>query len=262
MKKILLTLAILAVAAVGANAQLDVSVTGTNYVIDFDSTISGVSNGQFTGAGFQPSPTTGQLDSDAWAGTGMDSPDFTFSGSATSDDWARGEVSTPQNTGGLYAYGSTDRQLMIQPGATDFTPGTFTLRIQNTTGDTVTSWALGYDLWVNNDQARANSFNLSYSTDDSSYTGSLSGYATYTSPETSDGAGWHKVGAAANTVSATVANNGYLYMRWSGDDVSGSDNRDEFGLDNVSVKAVPEPTVCALFGAGALFWVLRRKRAA
>lgn len=33
-------------------------------------------------------------------------------------------------------------------------------------------------------------------------------------------------------------------------------------FDNVVVSVVPEPVTCALFGAGALFWVLRRKRAA
>lgn len=263
MKKILLTLAILTVAGVGANAQLNVGVTGTNYVIDFDSTFSGVSNGQFAGAGFQSAPTAGQLDSDAWAGTGMSDGAFAFGGTATIGDWARGAVSTPQSTGGLYSYGTTNRQLMIQPIGADFAPGTLTLRIQNTTGSTVTSWALGYDLWVNNDQGRSNSFNLSYSTDNSSFSIiGLTGVSAYTSIAAADLLGWHNVGTAADSVSATVANNGFLYMRWSGADVGGSGSRDEFGLDNVSVRAIPEPVTCALFGAGALLWVLRRKRTA
>lgn len=261
-KKSLFTLAFLAVAMVGARAQLNVGVTGTNYVIDFDSTISGVSNGQFAGAGFQSSPTAGQLDSNAWAGTGMSDADFAFGGSATSGDWARGTTTSSEATGGVYAFGSTDRQLLIQPTEDDFTPGTLTLRIQNTTGNTVSSWALGYDLWLNNDQNRSNSFNFSYSIDDSIYTGGLSGLATYTSPAAFDGAGWHEIGSAANTVSASVANNGFLYVRWTGDDVGGSGSRDEFGVDNVTVRAVPEPVTCALFGAGLLLWVLRRKRIA
>ena len=38
--------------------------------IDFSSTVTGVSNGAYTAAGFQATPTLGQLDSDAWAVTG------------------------------------------------------------------------------------------------------------------------------------------------------------------------------------------------
>jgi len=41
----------------------------------------------------------------------------------------------------------------------------------------------------------------------------------------------------------TIANNGLFYLRWSGADVSGSGSRDEFALDDISVKgmaAVPE----------------------
>jgi hypothetical protein len=48
-------------------------------------------------------------------------------------------------------------------------------------------------------------------------------------------------------LSATVGNSSRLYLRWTGDDVSGSGSRDEFGLDNITVSAVPEPGA-VLFG--------------
>ena len=75
-----------------ATAQLQITSAGGPFSILFDATVSGVSNGQFSGTGFQATPSSGQLDSDAWAGTGVNSTptSFTFGGTATTNDWARG----------------------------------------------------------------------------------------------------------------------------------------------------------------------------
>jgi hypothetical protein len=67
------------------------------------------------------------------------------------------------------------------------------------------------------------------------------------------------VGTPDNTIAAIVPNNGYLYLRWSGADVSGSGNRDEFGLDNIAITAVPEPAVALLGSLGMLGLLCRRR---
>lgn len=255
---------LLSLALGEAEAQLLVSQTGTAYVITFDSTVSGVNTGQYAGSGFQASPTSGQLDSDAFAVTGWSDGNLAFGGSQTGGDYARGAVTAAQTTGGMYAFGTTDRKLMIQQGGSDWAPGTLTLRIRNTTGSAVTGWILGYELYVRNDQARGNSFNFSYSTDGTNFvtTGLSSPNFAYTSGAAADANGWGLVGTPSNTISATVANSGYLYIRWSGADVSGSGSRDEFGIDDISVLAVPEPSSAALAfgGIGMMFAFFRRKR--
>ena len=255
------------VLAMKASAQLQVSDPATKITITFDSTISGVINGQFTGGGFQPTPSTGQLDSDAWAITGWSNGTLAFGGTQTtaSTDYTRGTTTEAVSSGGIYAFGTTNQMLMIQPVGDDFTPGTMTLKIQNTTGAAVSSWDLAYDLYVRNDQLRSNSFNFSYSTNNTSYltTGLVASdpLFAYTSTEAAGtDTGLNLIGMPMASIAATVENNEFLYIRWSGADVGGSGSRDEFAIDNLSVTAVPEPGT-AVLGVVALLGFLRRRRA-
>lgn len=244
-------------------ASLAISNVATPTVITFDSSITDVSNGQFTGSGFQSTPTTGQLDSDAWAVTGWSDGALAFGGTRTtaSTDYTRGTTSGAVTTGGIYSFGTTDRQLMIQPGGSDWAPGTITLKITNTTGFTMTDWTLGYDLFVRNDQARSSSFNFSYSTDGTTFltTGLSDALFSYTSTAVADALGWRKIGTPSATITATVLDGADFYVRWSGADVGGTGSRDEFGIDNISIATVPEPSA-ALFGALSLLGILRRRR--
>ncbi|MEM6884684.1 MAG: PEP-CTERM sorting domain-containing protein [Verrucomicrobiota bacterium] len=241
-KGVVLALAFAGLMAVDAKAQLAITTLSSTETIDFQS---------FDGSGFAATPAAGQLDSDTWDIQGFNS----------AGDLARGASSGGVTTGGVYSFdvGGGNNTLGFQPGGSDFTPGTATLTIQNTTGFTVNSWNFGYDLWVFNDQGRANSFNWEWSTDNVSFN-SLS---TYTSVEVADGApAWNNVqNNTANGIAASVANNGFIYLRWAGDDVSGGGSRDEFGIDNVTVTAVPEPSSFALISMGmGLLYLLRRKR--
>jgi hypothetical protein len=70
MKKILSFLSV--VVATASFSQLSVDALSTNYTIDFDATVAGVNNGQFQGAGFDPAPGAGLLDSDAWSMDGFE----------------------------------------------------------------------------------------------------------------------------------------------------------------------------------------------
>jgi hypothetical protein len=243
---------------------LTISTANTPATVDFDTTVTDVNNGQWAGTGFQSAAAVGQLDSDSWASTGMSDGDLTFGGTQTTanTDYTRLTASTPQATGGFYAYdvdptATVNRALWVQPGGADFTLGTITLRVLNSTGVTVSNWDLSYLLYYNNDQPRANSFNLSYSVDDSTYT-PIPGL-DFTSPEAADASGVLSI-LKSTQIPVPVATGNQLYLRWSGDDVSGAGNRDEFGLDNITLTAIPEPgaalvggLVCSVMGLVAVW---------
>lgn len=200
----------------------------------------------FTGAGFQSTPIAGQLSSNSWAITGFSDGALAFGGTrmTTNTDFTRGSSSVAVNTGGIYSFdlgGSNGNALGVQPGGSDFnTNGTFTLRVQNTTGSAITSLNVAYELWVRNDQARSSSFNFSYSQDNITYT-SISGL-DYTSTAALDALGWQKNNRTTNLTGLNIPTNGYIYLRWTGTDVGGSGNRDEFALDNISV-IVPQAEI-------------------
>src|SRR5690606_37030536 len=89
-----------------ATAQLNVDAFMSPYVIPFDATLAVVNNGALTGAGFAPAPTGGQLNSNAWAVTGMSDGALNFGNSVSTGDHARGQNSDPGgvSTGGIYAF--------------------------------------------------------------------------------------------------------------------------------------------------------------
>lgn len=244
----------------------------STHTIDFDATVNGVNNEAFTGTGLQPSPNSGQLDSDAWAVTGWSDGNLAFGGtqSTASTDYTRGVSSGGVNTGGIYGFdvdatAGVNRSLGIQPGGSDWAPGTLTLRIRNSTGATVGSFDIAYNVYVRNDQGRANSFNFSHSTDGSAFTSESS--LNLTSTATADGSPQFVAQSRSITVSGlSVADGGFFYLRWSGADVSGGGFRDEFALDDIVITAigvpVPEPETYALVaGVGLVgFGLWRRTR--
>ena len=200
----------------------------------------------FTAAGFEPAPSTaGRLNSNAWATTGWsDSPDLAFGGTKTAGgtDYTRGTTAVSVTQGGIYSFtgapGSVaDPALMMQPGGSDFTPGTLTLRIQNNGTSLINQLAVSYNIFLRNDNARSNSFNFSYSSDNITYTPVTA--LDYATPAAADGLGWVAVaGAPSRSTTITGINilpTAYFYIRWTSDDVSGSGSRDELGLDDINI---------------------------
>ncbi len=232
-----------------ASAQLSLTTSGSTVTIDFDNTLAGVNNGAFAGTGFQPTPSAGQLNSNAWAMTGLSDGSLAFGGTQNSGDFARGNTTVAVTTGGIYSHDTlSQRRLMIQPAGGDWAPGTLTLRIQNNTGSPLRQIDIAYDLWVRNDQNRANSFNFSFSTDDATYTPVPS--MDYTSPATAvSGAVFQLVGTSPSRrlriAGLDIPNGGYFYARWSGADVSGTGSRDEFALDNIAVTGFTSNLIAA-----------------
>lgn len=114
--------------------------------------------------------------------------------------------------GGVYAFDTAmgDYCLGIQPTEDDFTPGDFTLRIQNNTGSTITQLEIGYQIKVLNNTDRSNSFNFSYSTDDSNYTSVPA--LDYASPLAQDASpAWFTVNRSTTLTGLNVPNGAYLF---------------------------------------------------
>ena len=244
MKRLFVLLLLVSSLGYNSYSQLSITSSGTNYVVDFDNTLTGVNNGQYSGSGFQTTPSTGQLDSDAWAVEGMSDGDVNFGGSGTSGDFARGTRPGGVSTGGFYAFvvASGNNTFGIQPGGSDWTSGNVTLKIQNNTGGMVSSLSLSYCIYYYNDQGRANSFNFSHSADDISYTSVSS--LNFTSPQAASGSpSWQYVDRNITITGLNVVDGGYYYLRWTGDDVSGSGSRDEFGLDDITINVKNESDI-------------------
>ncbi len=191
----------------------------------------------FDGSGFAPNPAAGQLDSDIWRVTGLSDGDGTFGGTYTTGDFARGSSSGGVSTGGVYSFdvGGGNTTLGVQPGSSDFTPGDFTLKIENTTGSTVADVYVSYVIWTFNDQDRANSLNFSWSLDDTTYTQVPS--LDYTTPGTADTTPtWTSVSRSTTLTGVNLPAGGFLYLKWTGDDVSGSGARDEYAIDDIEAR--------------------------
>lgn len=238
-------------------AQLSLTNGSPSATIDFSNsmptTVGTNTSTAFAGAGFSPNPTnatSGRLNSNAWSVVGWSDPDINYGGTGTSGDPARGVHANQAagiTTGGMYAYtglpgSATNPALMFQALATEFTPGTLTLRLQNNGTTIITSLAISYNLFVRNDQSRGDSLNFSYSSDDfinSDYPVASMDYGSTIAP---DALGWVQVGSSPSR-SATlstgvyIAPGQYFYLRWSHKDGGGSGSRDELGLDDINITA-------------------------
>lgn len=224
-------------------------------ILPIAAAVTPVDFNDFRGQGFSPLPLPGQLDSDYWRVTGLSDGNGTFGGTHDTGDFARGLHNGGTGTGGVYAFdlysapNITDTILGVQPTTDDFTPGAFTLRLQNTTGSTLDQVYVAYEIWTRNDQPRSNSLNFAYSKDDSVYTSVAA--LDFTTPLTADPSPfWSPVTRTVTLSGLGLANGAYLYLRWQGDDVGGSGSRDEYGIDDV-VVSIGGPTALGVVGLRA-----------
>lgn len=208
--------------------------------LDFSTSFTG-----FLGAGFAPSPTASQLDSDDWRVQGVsDTPAGSFGGTHTTGDYARGASAGNVVSGGIYGFdvGGGDRVLGWQPSGSDLNPGTITLRINNTTGNTVNTLDVSYEVWYNNNDGRTSIVSLRHSSDDATYT-TISAL-DFTSPVALDTNGWQMVPKTTQITGLNIPNGGVYYIQWrTVDAVGGSGGRDELGIDDVSVAVGVAPDV-------------------
>ncbi len=238
-----------------APAALIISSTGSAEVIDFTG---------FTGAGFAQAPAAGQLDSDEWRIGGLSTGPGTFGGTHDAGDFARGTSTGGVTTGGIYSFevSAGNPALGFQATGSDVTPGDITLQINNGTGQATSGIVVSYDVWVFNDQGRANSLNFAHSSDDLTYTNV--GALDFTSAEAADAVPvWVQV-SRSTTITTALAAGDDFFLQWNTDDVSGAGSRDEFAIDNISVtltaSAVPEPSSWALLALMGGVIVYRRRK--
>jgi hypothetical protein len=208
----------------------------------------------YSGAGFSPNPTiAGRLNSNAWEVRGFSFGTLNFGGTQTVDAFGRGSVTGAVVSHGIYAFtelpGSVaNPALMVQPSGTEFSPGSITLRIRNGGTTSITQLQVDYNLFVRNDENKSNSFNFSHSLDNVVFQDEP--LLDYASPETADALEWVSIGLSPSRsiiiTGLNIAPGAFYYLRWSSEELSGTGNSDEFGLDDIRVSATygaPAPEI-------------------
>ena len=194
----------------------------------------------FNASGFSPLPMPGQLDSLVWRVGGLSdspAPAYGFTG-ASGTDFGRGLITTNDPTAaGVYAP-AADPALVIQPTGAEFDAGGFIeTRLQNNSGANETGFVIGFDWVYRNSAPRADTMTFSYSIDGTNFTPLPA--ADFSSPAASDaGADFTHVGIVPISLgNVTLAPNQSLTLRWTHTSSSGAGNRDEIGIDNLTVDA-------------------------
>ncbi len=208
----------------------------------------------YAGNGFSPNPTiAGRLNSNAWSVQGFSFGTLGFGGTQTVDSFGRGSVTSGVITTGTYAFTElpatvANPTLMIQPGSGEFAPGSITLRIRNNGATNLTQLQVSYNLFVRNDGDMSSSFNFSHSDDNIAFVEEPS--MDYASPELLDPFEWvqESVSPSRSLVISgiNIPPGSFYYIRWSSDDVSGTGQRDEFGLDDIQITGTygtPAPEI-------------------
>ena len=228
-------------------AQLDIFVINVPVIVDFEQTFTGVNEGAFAGGGFAPSPATGQLDSDAWEVAGMSDGNLDFGQSNVAGDFARGTHSGGVGTGGIYAFEVGSNLILgVQPGASDFTPGSLTLKAVNMTGDVIEDLQVEYTIWELNNADRSNSLNFEWSLNGTSFT--MEPSLDFNTTEAAAGSpSWMSTSRSITLAGVNLPSGDDFFFNWNFDDASGSGSRDEHGIDNITLTAsgpgrgIPEP---------------------
>lgn len=291
-----MTLAVMVGAAPCLHAQWSITTTDTANVITFDAYVPDVfgPSGTFsvTGSGFNPTPSAASpYDSNAWAAVAGASANLAlpadgnslsgslgFGGTVAAGNVSRGVSPVAGNTAGLQVATdlsnlgtNTNRGLAFRPQGTGTDNATVWLKIQNNTGSTVTQWTIDYTGYYIDIGASATPVSFAYSSDNgATFSSNVSGLG-FTTPGTNavttpTAADWTSVGIAATTLDVSVANGGYLILRWQmGQDILVNGNAgNRIAIDDISITAVaiPEPSsFAALAGLGILgFTGCRRRR--
>lgn len=218
--------ALVLVAVTGtAAAQRPITSVRTRY--DFN---------DYLGTGLDTAPVAGQLDSDEWMVTGNSVGNSTFGGTHVTDDFARGVDADTVATGGMYAFtvAAGDNAFGWQPTGADLTPGQFVVRFVNNTGAPIVDPRLGYEVWIYNDQPRANSVIPATSVDGTTFVAWPA--ETVTSAEAADAApAWIATSKSIVLTGVTIPDAGLFYVAFDTNDVTGLGERDQFAIDDLEV---------------------------
>jgi hypothetical protein len=218
---------------------LQINALNTTYTIDFDTTVTHVNNGSFTGTGFAAVPTAGQLDANAFAIDGLQDATTIFGEEQSGNDFGKGISSGGTTSGGIYAFevAANDYALGIQPTGNDFTPGTIHLQFTNNTGAIVTDVSLAYEVYFFNNETRSNDFICSHGPDTSSLT-TVSASRIYSGLESDAVPVWERNVVAIELTGLSIPAGGTYVIAWTSVDEGGGSS-DEIALDNIQIIANP-----------------------
>ncbi|TXF89910.1 T9SS type A sorting domain-containing protein [Neolewinella aurantiaca] len=192
----------------------------------------------FDGSGISAPTPNGE----AIVGGQLNGAVFSVDGFSAADDLTRGESTGGETTGGVYAFevAAGNVALGVQPGGNDFTDGYFQLELYNQSGAAIAPTDMidvSYTVYNFNDQSRGNSFNFAYSTDGSAFTDVPA--LDYTSPAAADATpAWVATSRMTTITGISVPAGAPFYIRFIGDDDTGSGSRDEFAVDDITVDIV------------------------
>ncbi len=254
MKRILFFIVVFIAGLEVTYSQVSLTNVAPTTTINFSSSMqASVGSGPFTGDGFSATPVAGRLNSMAWETTGWADGNLLFGGAMTNPAHGRGAVAGGVITEGIYAYtdnpgSAANPAMLIQPGDANFAPGSITLRVRNNGTSNMTQLEVSYNLFVRNDEPRSNSFNFSHSPDNITFEQEPS--LNYVSTDVPDAFQWVSVDANPSRNifinGINIAPGQFYYLRWTCEDVSGTGNRDEFGLDDIILSAsygAPAPEI-------------------
>lgn len=220
-----------------AKAQLTLNQIGQAVTIDLSANLPGVVNGPFVADELSigsANPANGDLDSDAWHFlSDGSSTDAINSSSAFPSILMAGQGFNqfpPLPSVGLHATNyNGQRSFGFHPSGTNFTSGAMTLRIQNLTGQAINVLDIAYNIAVLNDRDRSNSVNLYYSSNNAQSSYILVPDAELVSPSTAQPGAAPVNNLIQTEISGiSIPQNGFIYLRWVFEDVSGAGERDEF----------------------------------
>ena len=239
----------------GLNGQFSITTVNSDHTINFNSYDGSVL-----------SPTSPGITSNDWAMAGLKEADIAFGGTGDGKDFKGESDGSDVGGKGIYAFetSTNDFSLGVRPKGDFLSPGSFTLRVQNNTGQTIETLSVGYDIFIYNSENATNSFDFSHSADNVSYNPLVP--LDFDSPSSKDGSpSWVQTSKSTDLTGLSIANGGVYYLRWTGDTAAtGKAHGDLMGLDNVvlNASAIPEPTTIAfIFGAIAFIAVAIKRRA-
>ncbi len=224
-------------------AQVSVTTIDTPVVVNFEG---------FDGSGFDPSPQPGQLDSDNWVVLGLSDGDFDFGATQSlkdppvllnAGDFARGASTGGKSTGGIYAFDvsngagvSSIVALGVQPGGTEFNPGTLVLRLQNNTGGILTEFNVQAALHYFNNAGRTGRFSMLISSDGVVFSDLVPAQYVDTPAAADAIPEWVVTPVSATLSDQTIADGDFFYLGFTYEDLTGgSGSRDEIGVSVITI---------------------------
>jgi hypothetical protein len=198
---------------------------------------------------------------DVWKLAGGASPTFS-SGSNTT---ALIVASASFTTGGNYNFGAvsgSDRAVGFLTSGGFSSPRSLLVEITNSIGSTITDLNVGFDYEKYRNNTTTSNLTFFYSSDGSTWTAATGGDQS----NTADGASSYGTPISTSSKSVTlsglsIADAGKFYLRWTFS--NGAANSQAYGVDNLSITAVPEASAFLFGGAVcsvAGLWSLRNRR--